>query len=118
MNDNPNLRMPVDHEWIRNLLKMYHQGATRAICQADLAAETGINKRRVRSIIKELIEQFGEPIGTLYTSVGGYYWITSKGESDVTCKSITDHCISGLARVAALKGITLREYVGQLELGL
>jgi hypothetical protein len=113
---NENIRMPVDHEWIRNLLREYHRGAVRAICQADLAAETGIRKRRCRKIIKDLIEQFGCPIGSLYTHVGGYFWINTSGETEVTCKKMTDHAIAMLSRVAELKKIALPDLLGQLSI--
>ena len=115
---NENVAMPFDHKLIRDILRGQHPGAQRAICQTDLAAVSGIPKRKVRDIIKDLIEQFGQPIGTMYGKVGGYFWIENKTEADLTCKQITDACISGLARVAALKKITLRELVGQLDLGL
>ena len=118
MGENPNIVMPHDHEWIRNLLRLYHQGATKAICQADLAAETGIPGRRVRQIIKDLIEQFGCPIGSLYARVGGYFWINTSGETEVTCKKMTDHAISQLSRVAVLKKIALPDLLGQLKLEL
>ncbi len=114
---NENVAMPFDHQMIRNIIRGQHPGAIKAISQADLAAVSRIKKRRCRQIIKELIEQFGCPIGTLYTRVGGYYWITSKTEAAVTCMKMTDHAISQLARVAALKKITVRELLGQLDLG-
>lgn len=115
---NENVAMPFDHVMIRDILKGQHLGTMQSICQEDLAAVSGIRKRRVRKIIKELIEQFGCPIGTLYTSVGGYFWIMTKDEADLTCMKMEDHGKSILSRVAALKGLTLREYVGQLDLGL
>ena len=115
---NENVAMPRMHGVVRDVLCTDHKGAVRAICQADLAAKVGLRRRMVRQIIKDLIEQFGQPIGTLYTKHGGYFWATSKTEMDISCMKISDHCISGLSRVAALKGITLREFVGQLDLGI
>jgi len=117
MKENENIQMPLDHKMICNIIRDQHQGAIASINQADLAAVSGIRKRRVRKIIKELIEQFGMPIGTLYTQAGGYFWITTKSEAEVSCKAISDHAISQLSRVAALKKTTLRKYVGQLDLG-
>lgn len=115
---NENVVMPRRHGVVRDVLCTGHKGMINAVSQADLAAKLGYRPRQVRQIIKDLIEQFGQPIGSLYTRHGGYYWITSKSEAEWTCKQITDHSISGLSRVAALKGITLREFMGQIELGL
>lgn len=115
---NENVAIPREHRFIRDLLRAEHNGAIRAISQADLAAKTGFRKRRVRQIIRDLISQFGEPIGSLYARSGGYFWISSRMETELTCKKMTDHAVSQLSRVADLKKITLPDLLGQMRMDL
>lgn len=112
------LHMPRDHQ--RVLAALQHcRGRRQAVSNADLAATLGLNPRLLRRVIKELAEQFGQPIGTAYGSeAGGHYWIVDPAERRATVDALLRHGASLFKRAHSLDRAAARATLGQLEMEL
>lgn len=92
-------------------------GRERAVSVAAIARMTGINERRVRQIVKHLIERHHFPIGSTTTTPSGYYIITDNDERVMVRKSLTGRALSILKRASVYdKAGWVGAITGQLEL--
>ncbi len=68
--------------------------------------------------IKNLIECYGEPIGSATTRPAGYFIITSPEEQALAERQIKNRALSCLIRLARLKKTAPANVLGQLQLEL
>ncbi len=94
-------------------------GRERAVSVAAISRSTGINERRVRQIVKHLIERHQFPIGSTTTVPSGYYIITDNEERIMVRKSLLRRAFSILKRASVYdKAGWVGAITGQLELEL
>lgn len=94
-------------------------GRERAVSVRAITRMTGINERRVRQIVKHLIERHHFPIGSTTTAPSGYYMITDNDERVMVRKSLTGRALSILKRASVYdKAGWVGAITGQLELEL
>jgi hypothetical protein len=83
-----------------------------------LAREAGLGTRQLQRIIKHLIEDHGEPIGSATVPPTGYYVITDEPEVRAAVAQL-EHRLGSLARrIARLRRIAPEEVFGQRRLDL
>ena len=104
-----------EEEIVLDLIKA-HQGRAAAISLPALALRTGIDERRVQSIINELITRHGQPIGSASTKPAGLYWITTADEREEALKHLEHRWKSILRRWWRLRGCSIDEVLGQIKL--
>ena len=104
-----------DEEIVLDLIKA-HQGREAAISLPALALRTGIDERRVQSIINELITRHGQLIGSASTKPAGLYWITTPDEREEALKHLEHRWKSILRRWWRLRGCSIDEVLGQIRL--
>ncbi|MBE3574561.1 MAG: hypothetical protein IMW99_03765 [Firmicutes bacterium] len=93
-------------------------GAQQAISVGDLAQRTGLDERRVRQIVKHLIERHFLPIGSS-VHPGGYYVITDDGERRRVRRALIRRALSILERAKVYdRGPWIHSLIGQLEMQL
>lgn len=95
-----------------------HRGRQAAIGKAELAQQTGLCERRVRQLIKHLIEEHREPIGSCSGPPAGYFWIDSPAELDLAMHELRTRIIEMAKRMAHLKQNSLADVLGQLAMEL
>lgn len=94
-----------------------HPGRQNAIPVGELAARTGIDERRVRDIVKHLIERHGLPVGSSTVEPPGYYLIVDNKERLEVRRSLVRRALSILERARAYdRGGLVAKLVGQLKL--
>lgn len=96
-----------------------HAGSENAIKSRELALRTGIEERKVRDIIKHLIEDKHVPIGSSTVKPYGYYIITDNDERYQVSAALYGRAISILKRARAYdqkKSRWVSNVIGQLEL--
>ena len=105
-------------EWlVANLIRL-HQGRAEAISMSALAREAGLGTRQLQRIIKHLIEDHGEPIGSATGQPTGYYLITDEPEVRAAVAQL-EHRLGSLARrIARLRRIAPEEVFGQMRMEL
>lgn len=95
------------------------RGRARAVQVKELARRTGIDERRVREIVKQLIEDHCLPIGSTSGLPGGYYMITDARELRQVRRSLVHRAVSILNRARTYdKAGWVKEMAGQLALKL
>lgn len=97
------------------------KGADNAVSVARLSEETGFNERKVRMLVKVLIEAHGKPIGSTTNQPSGYYLIVDDDERKRVQKSLYGRAVSILRRARAYESNPIRKrwvskVVGQLDL--
>jgi len=108
------LSMDSDSMQVLGIIKDRH-GRKRAIPVADISELTGIHPRAVRDIVKRLIEHHRVRIGSSLGSPAGYYMIETMEEAEQIERTLRKLGISILVRAAAIKGLTVREYMKKLQ---
>ena len=109
-------RTPLEQAMIGILA--LHRGRGAAISMASVARELGIGSRPVQRIIKHLIEDHGEPIGSATVPPTGYYVITNEPEVRAAVAQL-EHRLGSLARrIARLRRIAPEEVFGQMRMEL
>jgi hypothetical protein len=98
-----------------------HKGADNAISVAHICDLCNMNDRKVRMIVKALIEAHGKPIGSTTSSPAGYYVINDDAERKSVQASLYRRAVSILRRARAYESNPIRkgwvsEVVGQLDL--
>ncbi len=94
------------------------RGRQFAIGKAQLSILTGIHERTVRDIIKHLIEQHGEPIGSTSGEPHGYYVICTAEEQAHAEAELRHRIIELARRLGCLKRNQPAEVLGQIVLEL
>lgn len=95
-----------------------HRGRPAAIGKAELSAEIGVCERTLRDIIKHLIEEHHEPIGSCSGAPAGYFYINSEAELNLAMHELRTRIIEMAKRMAHLKKNSLADVLGQLAMGL
>jgi len=108
------LSMDTESQQVLRLIRG-RVGRQNAISVGFISEATGIPPRTVRYIAKNLIEQHRIRIGSSLGNPPGYYIIETKEEAEQNEKTLRKLGISILVRAAALKKITVREYMRQLQ---
>ena len=109
------LKMSDEHNRVLAALK-HRRGRAQAVSNSELADAVGLDVRRTRRIVKELREQFGQPIGTAYGSMGGQYLIATRGERRETVAKLLQHGVSIFRAAHAVDRSAARCVLSQLEL--
>jgi ribosomal protein S25 len=91
-------------------------GKENAITQWEIAEKTGINARRVRQMIRELIEQHGVCIGSTPHQPAGYYLCQTKEELDENYNRLIKQAKKIMSRAVVFQKEPSAEIRGQLEL--
>lgn len=90
-------------------------GRANARQVSELAQATGIPGRRVQQIIQELLFEHEWPIGTAMSPPHGNYLIDSRDELSHTVDLLRTRGISNLSRAAALRRMTLRQFLLKIQ---
>lgn len=90
-------------------------GAAHARQIRDLADETGIPGRQVQAIVERLILEYQVPVGTSMRRPYGNYLIDQPEDLKATVELLRVRGISNLVRAAALKRMTLRQYLQEVQ---
>lgn len=96
-----------------------HTGSANAIKSRELASRTGIEERKVRDVIKHLIEDKHVPIGSSTVKPYGYYIIIDNDERNHVSANLYARAISILRRARAYdqkRSKWVSDLIGQLEL--
>lgn len=93
-----------------------HVGRDKAISVRDLALKTGLEEKRVREVVRELIIRHGEPIGSTPGSPPGYYILSSQDEINRAYKSLVDRGKAIIFRASRLRQFSVDEVLGQIKL--
>ena len=90
------------------------QGKAAAISAAELVSQTGIPDRKMRDLVKALVEEHGIPIGSCPS---GFFIAETAEEIDTVCHTYLAWAFSLLKRAKAFKrNSRLDEILGQLKL--
>ena len=105
--------LPPDHLLVYHLLER-HRGRRNAVLSANVAVSVDLGDRRVRAIIKELVEEHGVAVGSCKE---GFFIPETAEEVRALRLMFLAHAYSLLRRVAALdKNCDLAGILGQLRL--
>lgn len=91
-----------------------HQGAHNGIRAADLAQELGIDERRLRALISQLILDRGVAIVGQPTT--GYFIAQTAEEVERSVEFHRDRALHELKKASVLSKVPLAELLGQLRL--
>jgi len=108
------LSMDTESQQVLHLIRE-RVGRQSAISVGLISETTGIPPRTVRAITKNLIERHRIRIGSSLGNPPGYYIIETQEEAEQNERTLRKLGISILVRAAALKKITVREYMRQLQ---
>lgn len=116
----PSLRFRVDPDDLadereRAVLAALKYGRENARRIPELAAATGLRGREVQSVIERLVFDRGVAVGTSMGKPPGAYLIDSPEDLDATAALLMSRAIHGLRRVAALKKITHRRLLAEIQ---
>lgn len=108
------LSMDTDSQMVCKIIRCRY-GKQRAVSVEHIVDMTGILPRRVRDIVKHLIEHHQLRIGSSLGNPPGYYMIVTKEEAEQNEQTLRRLGISILTRAAVLKRLTIKEYMSQLQ---
>ena len=111
-------RLTSDERLVWDTLSTSHRGRSEAITQASLSVAVGMPARRMRKVMKSLIQVHGLPVGSSPHQPAGYYTITNQAEAAEATARYYRQALSLLYRMRRLRDIALRELIDQLELDL
>lgn len=118
---NETLALPLERsEGERRIMEILREcrGRRFAVGKSQLALRTGIHERTVRELIKHLIEEHGEPIGSTSGEPHGYYLISSAEEQAHAEQELRGRIIELARRLGCLQRNQPAEVLGQILLGL
>jgi hypothetical protein len=95
------------------------RGRSKAVAVRHLSYKTGLDERKIREIVKTLVEHHRLPIGSTSAVPGGYYIITDAQELRQVRRSLIRRAVSILHRAKAYDRTGwVTEMIGQLSLKL
>ena len=113
-----NLNLAYDEKQIAGIISNA-QGRSQAVQVKEIARRSGIDDRRVREIVKQLVEDHYLPIGSTSGLPGGYYMITDAKELRQVRRSLVRRAVSILNRARVYdKAGWVKEMAGQLAIKL
>ena len=104
-----------EEEIVLDLIKA-HPGREQAISLPALALRTGIDERRVQSIVRELIITHGARIDSTSGSPPGYFWISTQEEVERAYDRLLKRGRKIILRASRLRGMSLDDVLGQIRL--
>ena len=107
--------LSFEEEKVSRLIKS-HVGRDQAIAVRALALQTGLDEKRVREVVRELIIRHGEPIGSTPGSPPGYYILRSQDEINRAYQSLLDRGKAIIFRASRLRQFSVDEVLGQIKL--
>ena len=107
--------LTIEEEKIRRIL-LARRGKGAAIQVRDLARMTCIDPRRVRDIVKHLVEGHGDLIGSSIAKPYGYYVPVTTDEVDAVTKQLYHRLVSLAVRISRLKKISVEAVLGQMRM--
>lgn len=100
---------------VANALRWGRRGARQV---RDLARDAGIPSRRLQDVIERLVCEHKVPVGTSMTEPYGNYLIDNPTELNATVNLLQMRGVSSLQRAAALRGISTRQMIAQVQVDL
>jgi hypothetical protein len=100
----------------RAVLGCIEPGRGRAVPVNVIALLTNLPERRVRRIVRGLIDEHGVCIGSSTAPPAGYFLINNPEEIEAAYRRLRHRGISILARAARLRDISVVDVFGQGEL--
>ncbi|MFQ5901493.1 MAG: hypothetical protein ACE5IH_08055 [Thermodesulfobacteriota bacterium] len=94
------------------------KGRKNAVSIQTLEFLTGIPKKRIQAIISHLVKYHKKPIGSICSQPPGVYTIIEVDDLERNYQSLVNRGLKILYRAARLKGSTLPQLLGQLDLNL
>ncbi len=93
-------------------------GRMRAVSASRISASTGINERRIRQVVRHLIDHHRLCIGSATDDPAGFFMLTDPGELADAIGALRHRGIMILVRAAKLSGNSIEEIFrqGRLEL--
>lgn len=107
-----------DESLVWDVLSTSHRGRDEAITQAVLSVSVGMPARRLRNVIKSLIQIHGLPVGSTPHSPAGYFVVETPEELAEIVERYYRGALSLLYRMRRLKDIPLGDLAEQLVLDL
>ena len=107
--------LSFEEEKVSRLIKC-HVGRDQAIAVRALALQTGLDEKRVREVVRELIIRHGEPIGSTPGNPPGYYILSSQDEINRAYQSLLDRGKAIIFRASRLRQFSVDEVLGQIKL--
>lgn len=111
-------RLTPDESLVWDTLSTSHRGRDEAITQASLAVALGIPARRLRRIIKTLIQTHRMPIGSTPHSPAGYFVVNTPEEAAEVAARFYHGALSLLHRMRRFTDATLHDLGNQIALDL
>ena len=111
-------RLTPDESLVWDVLSTSHRGRAEAITQAPLAVAVGIPARRLRQIIKSLIQTHGLLVGSTPHSPAGYFAVATPQEAKEVADRYYRGALSLLYRMRRFNDATLHELGNQIVLDL
>lgn len=111
-------RLTPDESLVWDTLSTRHRGRDEAVTQAVLATVVGIPARRLRHIIKALVQAHGLPIGSTPHSPAGYFVVVDPEEAQDIAARYYRQALSLLYRMRMLSVVSLADLSEQMVLDL
>ncbi len=93
------------------------RGRENAISMHEIAATTGIETRTIQAVVKFLVEERHQAIGTAAAKPFGYFWIVSEDERRQVRDHFVRRAISTLKHAEAFDSDSIvAPLVGQIEM--
>ncbi len=94
-----------------------HRGKDRAVRVRDLALLAGMDERKLRDVVKNLVEVHAKPIGSSVRPPMGYFVITSEEEREEVRRQYYSRALKLFKRIRAVdRSAWVAGVVDQLEL--
>ena len=93
-----------------------HRGRGQAIHKEQLAASIGLDVRKVRLVIVRLIEEHGQPIGSISTAPAGYFLVETPDDATQAAHELQTRIVQLAKRLSKLKHSTTPVVLHQLAL--
>ena len=95
-----------------------HRGRAAAIHKEALAEQVGMEVRKMREVIVQLIERHNQPIGSASQAPAGYFLIETAQEAEQAAQELKARIIRLAKRLAKLKRNTPADCLDQLRIDL
>lgn len=108
------LEMDSDEISVYGIIRR-HSGRDHAVSVEEISRLSGVAPRQVRDIVKGLIERHRVRIGSALKKPAGYYMIETREEAEQNELTLRRLGLSVLSRAAAIRKLTVREYMRRLQ---
>jgi|GEM_PF-2841324 len=109
--------MSADDRKVLSILRGHDR--SNPIARTELAELVGISGREIQDVVRRLIMDYGQLIGSSTDARNpGYYMIADIKEADKVCHSLRRRALKILVRVAKIRKISVRELLEQMKMEL